>query len=245
MIPKRSRKARGCVFLDEIGDLEAAIQVKLLRVIESRTFQPVGETRSRQFKGKLLAATNRHLPAAIEKGDFREDLYFRLCSDQIPMPSLADQLREEPELLDELAAYVARRVAGQASSSLTRRAAAWIRSELGEDYPWQGNFRELGQCVRNILIRGRYTPLQKARLSPRNASSSANSAPTNSCATTARWPTVTLEVICKPAAGSISTAAPSKPRWTWTCSAKWTAELAPDAFSGGPKPSDIESIRCG
>lgn len=158
---------RGCVFLDEIGDLDAAIQVKLLRVIESRTFQPVGETRSRQFKGKLLAATNRDLPEAIQKGEFREDLYFRLCSDQITMPSLADQLREEPELLDELVAYMAHRVAGEASSSLTRQAAAWIRDELGEGYPWQGNFRELEQCVRNILIRGRYTPLTAPRPSAR------------------------------------------------------------------------------
>jgi transcriptional regulator with AAA-type ATPase domain len=74
----------GAVFLDEIGDLEPEIQVKLLRVIETRTFQALGEShaQSRRFQGKLLAATNRNLGLAIRKGRFREDLYYRLCSDQ-------------------------------------------------------------------------------------------------------------------------------------------------------------------
>src|SRR5262249_17284413 len=82
--------ALGSVFLDELGDLDPTIQVKLLRVIETRTFHPVGETASRQFQGKLIAATNRALAADIGNGRFREDLYYRLCSDQITTPSLAD-----------------------------------------------------------------------------------------------------------------------------------------------------------
>src|SRR5262249_30706093 len=82
----------GSVFLDELGDLDPAIQVKLLRVIETRSFHPVGDTASRQFQGKLIAATNRDLAADIRKGRFREDLYYRLCSDQIATPALAEQV---------------------------------------------------------------------------------------------------------------------------------------------------------
>ena len=75
----------GAVFLDEIGDLDAQIQVKLLRVIETRNFHSLGATngQAHRFQGKLIAATNRNLGSAIRKGHFREDFYYRLCSDQI------------------------------------------------------------------------------------------------------------------------------------------------------------------
>src|SRR6185369_1282817 len=98
----------GSVFLDELGDMDPAIQVKLLRVIETRTFHPVGDTAARQFRGKLIAATNRDLSAAMAKGQFREDLYYRLCSDQISTPSLAEQLAASPGVLRELVFYMAR-----------------------------------------------------------------------------------------------------------------------------------------
>ena len=73
----------GAVFLDEIGDLDLAIQVKLLRVIETRSFQAVGEGSAQlhKFEGKLIAATNQNLERAIRKRTFREDLYYRLCSE--------------------------------------------------------------------------------------------------------------------------------------------------------------------
>ena len=64
----------GSVFLDELGDMDPGIQVKLLRVIETRTFHPVGDTAGRQFLGKLIAATNRDLAQAMRKGQFRQDL---------------------------------------------------------------------------------------------------------------------------------------------------------------------------
>ena len=71
------------MFLDEIGELEPAIQVKLLRVLQTRTFQRLGETRDRRFQGKIVAATNRDLAREMPAGRFREDLYYRLCSDLI------------------------------------------------------------------------------------------------------------------------------------------------------------------
>jgi hypothetical protein len=148
----------GSVFLDEIGDLDPSIQVKLLRVIETRTFHPVGDTAGRQFRGKLIAATNRDLASSIRQRQFREDLYYRLCSDQIATPSLAEQLSDSPGVLDELVYYMARRVAGVEADDLAEEVSAWIGKNLGSDYPWPGNYRELEQCVKNVLIRRNYRP---------------------------------------------------------------------------------------
>jgi transcriptional regulator of acetoin/glycerol metabolism len=150
--------ALGSVFLDELGDLDPAIQVKLLRVIETRTFHAVGDTASRQFHGKLIAATNRDLAAEMRNGRFREDLYYRLCSDQIVTPSLAEQLADSPRLLRELIAYMARRVAGPDATSLAREVTAWIEQNLPPAYAWPGNYREVEQCVKNVLIRRDYRP---------------------------------------------------------------------------------------
>src|SRR5262249_35338847 len=145
--------ALGSVFLDELGDLDPAIQVKLLRVIETRTFHPVGDTASRQFQGKLIAATNRDLPADIRKGRFREDLYYRLCSDQITTPSLAEQVAGSGHVLEELVVYMSRKVAGAEAEELAVEVVVWIDRNLGRDYPWPGNYRELEQCIKNVLIR--------------------------------------------------------------------------------------------
>lgn len=153
----------GSVFLDELGDLDPAIQVKLLRVIETRSFSPVGDTASRQFQGKLIAATNRDLAADIRNGRFREDLYYRLCSDQITTPSLSEQLADSPGVLQELVVYMARRVAGPEAEDLALEVLTWIKDHLGPDYAWPGNYRELEQCVKNVLIRRDYQPA-RARL---------------------------------------------------------------------------------
>jgi DNA-binding NtrC family response regulator len=146
------------VFLDEIGDLDPEIQVKLLRVIETRTFQALGESnaQSRRFQGKLMAATNRNLALAIRKGRFREDLYYRLCSDQIVTPSLRQQIDESPGVLRDLILFMARRVAGEEAAVLAKETEEWIETNLDPQYSWPGNYRELEQCVRNILIRKEY-----------------------------------------------------------------------------------------
>ena len=148
----------GSVFLDELGDLDPSIQVKLLRVIETRSFHPVGDTGVRQFRGKLITATNRDLTAAMKKGLFREDLYYRLCSDQVATPSLAEQLADSPAVLKELVFHMARRVAGQEAGELAREVIDWIEHNLGADYAWPGNYRELEQCIKNVLIRRNYRP---------------------------------------------------------------------------------------
>jgi transcriptional regulator with AAA-type ATPase domain len=152
-----SCSALGTVFLDEIGELEPTIQVKLLRVLQDRSFQRVGETEDRRFQGKLIAATNRDLPDEIASGRFREDLYCRLCADVIRTPTLRDQIADSPQELPGLISVLTRRIVGEPDAeTLTREVVEFVTRELGREYPWPGNVRELEQCVRNVLIRGHY-----------------------------------------------------------------------------------------
>ncbi len=149
----------GSVFLDEIGEVDLPIQVKLLRVLESRTFQRLGDTRDLPFQGKVIAATNRDLSEEIQAGRFRRDLYYRLCSDMIVTPSLQEQLCESASFLPNLIQFIAVRLAGTVEAeSLAGEILEWIESNLPADYPWPGNFRELEQCARNIMIRRSYQP---------------------------------------------------------------------------------------
>jgi DNA-binding NtrC family response regulator len=149
----------GAVFLDEIGETDTGIQVKLLRVLQARTFQPLGSTETLRFEGKIIAATNRDLPAEIRAGRFREDFYYRLCSDQIVTPSLRDQLDAAPSDLATMVAHIAARLlGGSEADGFAEDAVRWIKKNLGDTYAWPGNFRELEQCVRNLILRGEYRP---------------------------------------------------------------------------------------
>jgi DNA-binding NtrC family response regulator len=161
----------GTVFLDEIGEVDVAIQVKLLRVIETRSFQRLGDTRTQPFRGKVVAATHRDLASEMSAGRFREDLYYRLCSDRVETPSLAERIRDSPQELSELVLFLAQRQVGEESApELAREVVDWIDRRLGRDYPWPGNVRELAQCVSNILIRHEYQPAARpSATSPRQA----------------------------------------------------------------------------
>ncbi len=126
------------VFLDEIGEVDEAVQVKLLRVLQERCFVRVGETtdRPREFHGKIIAATNRDLAAAMQAGKFREDFYHRLCDDHIVTPSLAEQLADRPQDLAEMVRFLASRILGERTMSpreadaLTGEAVDWIEGNL-------------------------------------------------------------------------------------------------------------------
>jgi DNA-binding NtrC family response regulator len=149
----------GTVFLDEIGEVDGGLQVKLLRVLQTRALQRLGDTRTRAFRGKVIAATNRDLGEEIAAGRFREDFYYRLCADMISTPSLHEQLRESPDELGNLVLFLARRIVGEdEAGALAAEVDAWIAHHLGPDYGWPGNVRELEQCVRNVLVRGEYHP---------------------------------------------------------------------------------------
>ncbi len=154
-------QAETCVFLDEIGEVDLSIQVKLLRVLQMRTYQRVGETKLRDFQGKLIAATNRNLLAEIRAGRFREDFYFRLCADLIHTPSLGEQLAECPNDLPMLVRLLVPEILNDDADEagrLTQEVVTWVHQHLGQNYEWPGNFRELGQCIRNVMIRGSYIP---------------------------------------------------------------------------------------
>ncbi len=153
----------GAVFLDEIGELDGAIQVKLLRVFQTRTFQRLGESKIRQFQGKLIAATNRDLATEMRAGRFREDLYYRLCSDMITTPSLREQLAAAYDNLRNLILFIARREMDDEAEDLADEVWHWIDKNLGRDYAWRGNIRELEQCVRNVMIRQEYWPVVNTR----------------------------------------------------------------------------------
>ena len=151
--------AFGTVFLDEIGETDPSVQVKLLRVLQTRQFQRLGDTQLRPFVGKVMAATNRELTDEIARGTFREDFYFRLCADRIRTPALREVLSGRGNELEVLVRHISLRVAGpQDGLALMEEACEWITKHLGSSYGWPGNFRELEQCVRNILIHGDYEP---------------------------------------------------------------------------------------
>src|SRR5262249_42904363 len=151
----------GTVFLDEIGELDAGIQVKLLRVLQARSFQRLGESSTREFRGKIIAATNRDLATEIQAGRFREDFYYRLCADRIATPSLQEQLQDTPDDLPNLVLFIAQNViGGEEGAGRGAEVTDWIDRNLGRRSPWPGNFRELEQCVRNVMTRQAYEPLR-------------------------------------------------------------------------------------
>jgi len=144
--------------------VDASLQVKLLRVLQTRTFHRLGESRPRSFAGKIIAATNRNLVEEMEAGRFRRDFYYRLCSDVIVTPSLREQLADSPQELLRLVGFIARRLVGDAhADDLASEVIQVVEKQLSPTYLWPGNFRELEQCVRNVLVRRRYEP---ARLTP-------------------------------------------------------------------------------
>ena len=160
--------SHGAIFLDELGELDAALQVKLLRVVQQRRFSRIGETKERKFSGKIIGATNRDLDEEMKAGRFREDLYYRLCADRIETPSLRQQLNHHPEDLFFLIRHIASGLVGDDADSLCDQSMEWIEGNLGSEFPWRGNFRELEQCISSIMIRGQYVPGRSANVESSN-----------------------------------------------------------------------------
>jgi transcriptional regulator with AAA-type ATPase domain len=146
----------GSIFLDEIGDLTVSVQTKLLKVLQERTFLPVGSYETRRFHGRVIAATNRPLDELRRSGQFRDDFYYRLCSDIINLPTLRQRLLEEPRELEVLVIHILSRVAGEARQDLVDGVLNALRRDLPPNYPWPGNVRELEQAVRRVLLTGSY-----------------------------------------------------------------------------------------
>jgi len=137
---------RGTLFLDEIGDMPAETQVALLRVLQEREFERVGGNRSIPVDVRVIAATNCDLSAAVDSGDFRQDLFYRLNVFPIHVPSLRE--RREDILL--LAKYFIERYAANAGKTI--RSVDKRTAQLLEDYHWPGNIRELQNVIQRAVI---------------------------------------------------------------------------------------------
>jgi transcriptional regulator with GAF, ATPase, and Fis domain len=138
----------GTVFLDEIGDLAAALQVKLLRVLQEREFTRVGGTHPVKMDVRFIAATHRDLEAAVKSGHFRQDLYYRLKVVTVRMPALRDRRDDIPLLatffLNKFSVKCKRRVAGFSKDALACLAS----------YDWPGNVRELENAIERAVVLG-------------------------------------------------------------------------------------------
>ncbi|MDD5676497.1 MAG: sigma 54-interacting transcriptional regulator [Kiritimatiellae bacterium] len=156
----------GAIFLDEIGDVTVPVQIKLLQVLQERTFAPVGGHEMLRFRGRVIAATNKPLDKLRQQGHFRDDFFYRLCSDVITVPSLRQRLQEDPGELNELLNHVIKRLTGRESEPLIAGIQAAFRAQLGDRYPWPGNVRELEQAVRRILLTKQYEGDLMSRAAP-------------------------------------------------------------------------------
>jgi hypothetical protein len=146
----------GSIFLDEIGDLSVPIQIKLLQVLQDRTFSPVGSHSRLRFHGRVIAATNRPLGLIRHQGQFRDDFFYRLCSDIITVPSLRQRVSEDPAELEVMVSHLLTRMIGEVRKDLPGMIMETLRRDLPTDYHWPGNVRELEQGVRRILLTGSY-----------------------------------------------------------------------------------------
>ena len=156
---KRDRKGRfeiadgGTIFLDEIGDLNLECQVKLLRVLQDRTYEVLGSSITRSVDVRVVSATNRNLPELIEHGDFREDLLYRLNLIAIHIPALRDRSDDIPILVNHFLESIAS-VYRRPGVSINEAGLQWLQK-----LPWPGNIRELRQLVERAVLLSNSTTL--------------------------------------------------------------------------------------
>jgi formate hydrogenlyase transcriptional activator len=136
----------GTIFLDEVGDLPSETQIALLRVLQERELERVGGTHAVPINVRVIAATNRNLPAAVDAGSFRRDLFYRLNVFPIRMPSLRERVQDIPLLV----AYLAQRYASKMGKKINTIDKNTL--DLFQTYDWPGNVRELQNVVERALI---------------------------------------------------------------------------------------------
>jgi len=146
----------GSIFLDEIGDVSIPVQIKLLRVLQDRTFSPVGSHKKLRFDGRVIAATNKSIDKLRQEGIFRDDFFYRLCSDIITVPSLRQRISENSSELTLLLKNTVRKITQTDFPEMYEIVHNTISKNLDKNYPWPGNVRELEQCVRRILLTKSY-----------------------------------------------------------------------------------------
>jgi two-component system response regulator HydG len=152
---------RGTLFLDEIGDMPPAVQAKLLRALEERRVRPVGGDGEVPFDVRIIAATNRDLEQAVQSGEFREDLFYRLNVVHVAVPPLrsrgSDVLLLAQHFLTQFAGQAGREVVGLSEPAAERLLA----------YPWPGNIRELRNAIERAVALARFDHLRAEDLPER------------------------------------------------------------------------------
>jgi len=148
---------KGTIFLDEIGEMSPAMQVKLLRVLQERKVRPVGAHEELDVDTRVIAATNRDLPSMVKDNSFREDLYYRVSVIPIELPPL----RERSEDIAELADHFTKKFCAQQGRNVTLNEQAL---RLLEAYSWPGNVRELEHTIERAVALERTSEIQPDRL---------------------------------------------------------------------------------
>lgn len=138
----------GTIFLDEIGEADPSSQVKLLRVLQDRTYEVLGSSTPRHVDVRVIAATNRNLPEMVAQGSFREDLLYRLNLISVELPPLRERRGDVMLLAEHLMAECAR-LYGRGDMRLTARARSWL-----VDQSWPGNVRQLKQVIERAVLVG-------------------------------------------------------------------------------------------
>jgi DNA-binding NtrC family response regulator len=136
----------GTVFLDEIGDVPASIQVKLLRILQEREFERLGSNKTKHIDVRVLAATNVDLRAALEQGTFREDLYYRLNVLPIDIPPLRERKEDIPFLAEHFVRKISKDI-GSPVTSISEKALERLMQ-----YHWPGNVRELENVIERSMV---------------------------------------------------------------------------------------------
>ncbi len=139
--------AGGTLFLDEVGEMTPAVQAKFLRVLQEREFQRLGGTRVQKANVRVIAATNRDLHAALGRGEFREDLYYRLHVFAICLPPLRERPEDIPALVEHFITALGPAVLGRPAAGISREAHERLLAQS-----WPGNVRELRNAVERALI---------------------------------------------------------------------------------------------
>ena len=137
---------KGSIFLDEIGETPLETQVKLLRVIESGEFMPVGESKIKKTDVRIIAATNKDLSDLVEKGKFRQDLYYRLNTVSIKLPSLNERVEDIALLVERFALEFTR------NNDMIYRGFVPDAIRYMKNYQWKGNVRQLKNFVESIIV---------------------------------------------------------------------------------------------
>jgi DNA-binding NtrC family response regulator len=151
---KLEAAGEGTVFLDEIGEVPLETQVKLLRVLQERKFERLGETESRPLRARIVAATHRHLESLVKEGRFRDDLYYRLNVATVTLPPLRERWEDVPVLAQRLLAQISLDL-GRPIAGLSAGAQSLLLT-----HDWPGNVRELRNALTRAAVRCRGTVIQ-------------------------------------------------------------------------------------